>query len=383
MDSYLWLTRSSWNVRNVGLILFSTLINRSLSSSRGSQDYYESRAKLMTRQTIAAWDKKYPQILPHVTNLLQASSKTHNQTGINAHSPLFPILIILRSLRWTERGESVAQPLRTVVEGYLGSGQWQVRAVSCQALSSLLSPSAALDRFCSTEFDDLDSSRNRLHGEMLLRRHLIQEVIEWEKVAERDIARVEETLKGILEGIQAKAYPPLVIKGVLDCASAYFAVRSIPSHHELVRQTVLVAKHALGVKSKDGFRPGEDLLLEAATDILVQHDTADISAILPNGGDTVQLVILTAIQDGRLEMDDKISAAVISLTRSASEAVMTAALETIASTGPSMNPSGDLAGGILDLVDRTTCTPLREAALAAAGWAVAKVGLVRRRGGQY
>jgi hypothetical protein len=114
----------SWNVRNVGLILFSTLVHRSLTPARVGQDMYASRLSL----TFASWHSRYPRILPFVTDYLNAHRPTAER-GIadNKHSPLFPILIIVRGLQYSDKAETVQDGLKSAVRPYLGSPEWQVR----------------------------------------------------------------------------------------------------------------------------------------------------------------------------------------------------------------------------------------------------------------
>ena len=116
----------SWNLRNVGLTLFSTLVHRSLSPSHGSQDFYASRATLATRQPLAMWDAKYPSLVPFITDYLHKSAVTGPTATHAQHSPLFPILIIIRSLRWSPTHPELPEALVPAVVPYLGSAEWQV-----------------------------------------------------------------------------------------------------------------------------------------------------------------------------------------------------------------------------------------------------------------
>ena len=86
---------------------------------------YSSRAALEGRQTFAAWHAKYPRILPYITTYLRRCTAGEVD---GAHTALFPMLIILRSLQWSEEGErdGVQGELREVLEPYLGSREWQV-----------------------------------------------------------------------------------------------------------------------------------------------------------------------------------------------------------------------------------------------------------------
>lgn len=46
------------------------------------------------------------------------------------HTPLFPMLIIIRSLRWSDKGGEVQDGLKGVVRPHLGSSERQVSWMS-------------------------------------------------------------------------------------------------------------------------------------------------------------------------------------------------------------------------------------------------------------
>ena len=118
---------ANWNVRNVGLILFSSLIHRSLGWSDGTQNSFQSRQHLSKRQTLHSWASKYPSIIPFLRKELRAAAPN---TEHNVSSSLFPILIILRSLRWSPNDGELNQAIQPEVEPFLGSREWQVRSDS-------------------------------------------------------------------------------------------------------------------------------------------------------------------------------------------------------------------------------------------------------------
>lgn len=105
-------------------MLFSTLVNRSLQSARTSQHMYASRAALEGRQTFASWHSKYPRILPYISAYLRRYTAGQ---GAGGHTALFPMLIILRSLKWGPEEEKLQAELRDALEPYLGSPEWHVR----------------------------------------------------------------------------------------------------------------------------------------------------------------------------------------------------------------------------------------------------------------
>jgi hypothetical protein len=97
---------------------------------------YATREALGQRQTFAAWHERYPRILPFVADYLRryavasdggaAGGMQGTASTSTAHSALVPMLIIIRSLRWSEKSEEVQAELRDAVRPFLSSREWQV-----------------------------------------------------------------------------------------------------------------------------------------------------------------------------------------------------------------------------------------------------------------
>jgi hypothetical protein len=85
---------------------------------------YASRAALEGRQTFASWHSKYPRILPYIAAYLRRYTAGQ---GAGGHTALFPMLIILRSLKWGPDEEGLQAELRAALDPYLGNPEWQVR----------------------------------------------------------------------------------------------------------------------------------------------------------------------------------------------------------------------------------------------------------------
>ncbi|TXT12824.1 hypothetical protein VHUM_01225 [Vanrija humicola] len=355
---------SNWNVRNVGLILFSTLAHRSLATAR-YKEVFGTRNALAGRQTLAAWDGRYPEMIPYVADYLRRARKEGPAT-LTQHSPLFPILIIVRSLRWSPEGAQTADSLFPVVEPYLGSVEWQVRDVASQALSSLLSSSQALERakVTATRVSHESKDFNTLHGRLLFLCRLISDVIYWDDVAAAD--------KRILEGDSSTAVIP---KAILDCVIAY-ANATTPSNPILVPGAKRVALNIL--QTPEPYRPGLDLLHQSAAACVLIEPAAprDVAALLaPQIPEDAQLAALDKVEESSSLQTPEILTEVIRLTASEnSNAVRTKAYDVLSAWAAT--PEADagiapLAGDILKVVKSTRCVPLREAALPALGRAVA------------
>ncbi|KAL1406561.1 hypothetical protein Q8F55_008267 [Vanrija albida] len=365
---------SNWNVRNVGLILFSTLAHRSLATAR-YQEVFGTRNALAGRQTLAAWDGRYPEMIPYVANYLRLARKEGPAT-LTQHSPLFPILIIVRSLRWSPEGAQTADSLFPVVEPYLGSVEWQIRDVASQALSSLLSSSQALERakVTATRVSHDSKDFNTLHGRLLFLCRLISDVIYWDEVAASDKRILELRLR---DGLQAwgNSSTAVIPKAILDCVTAY-ANATTPSNPALIPSAKRVALNIL--QTQEPYRPGLDLLHQsAAACVLIQPIVARdvVSLLAPQIPEDAQLAALDKVEESVALQTPEILSAVIRLsTLENSNTVRTKAFDVLSSWATTADASAaiaPLADAILKTVKSTRCVPLREAALPALGRATA------------
>jgi hypothetical protein len=68
-------------------------------------------------------------MLPFVTRYLR-EHRCIADGRVQKHSPLFPILIIVRSLQYSDKAAQVQGPLKEAVTPFLGSQEWQVTLLS-------------------------------------------------------------------------------------------------------------------------------------------------------------------------------------------------------------------------------------------------------------
>lgn len=368
------LTGPSWNVRNVGLILFSTLAHRSLATAR-YQEVFGTRNALAGRQTLAAWDGRYPEMIPYVADYLRRARKEGPAT-LTQHSPLFPILIIVRSLRWSPEGAQTADSLFPVVEPYLGSVEWQIRDVASQALSSLLSSSQALERakVTATRVSHESKDFNTLHGRLLFLCRLISDVIYWDDVVAADKRILEMRLRDGLQ-VWGDSSTAVIPKAILDCVIAY-ANATTPSNPVLVPGAKRIALNIL--QTPEPYRPGLDLLHQsAAACVLIQPIVPrDVVALLaPQIPEDAQLAALDKVEDSLALQTPEILSVVIKLSAlENSNTVRTKAFDVLSAWAATPEADAGIApltGAILKVVKTTRCVPLREAALPALGRAIA------------
>lgn len=375
---------TSWNVRNVGLILFSTLVHRSLSTGKATQNLYSSRTVLSTRQTFAAWHAKFPSILPFITEYLRArqpssssTTNTSSNTETNRHSPLFPILIILRSLRHSPNSETLQKQLIPLVEPYLASREWQIRQVAAQALSSLLSPTDALLRI-RTKANIPSHDLNAIHGEMCLVERLIADVVEWSEVGEAAKYAIEEKLLVQLRDIDY-AEVPILGQKALDCVKAYME-NTTPVGDALRRRAGQVAVEAIASQARRTVSLGQSLLLLSSSSIRL-HDPSSrgLDTLLNSSHSEAQLAALQCLEAGRkAETTQSTFASVVSLALSehqdvyvrvaALDAVSSIAWSSEALSGSSDPKRLDFCKKVEEIMRTTKCVPLKQAALPALGW---------------
>lgn len=371
----------NWNVRNVGLILFSTLTNRSLSTSRPQDE--GGRAALAARQTLPSWSAKYPSLVPYLASYLR-EARGRGVLSLGEHSPLFPLLIILRSLRWSLDGDALAVSLFPAVEPFLASPEWQVREVASQALASLLSPERALEKakVTATRVSHNSDDVNLLHGRLLFLRRLVDDVVDWPAVREADRRGVEARLGDALGEWGAVAHPAIPA-AILDCVAAYANVadqieplgaKATDTREEQRRSLLADAAAAAHAFLYAPRQVGADLLYAASARVIIQ--SGDVSSLLtPRVPEDAQLLALdAALRTPTLA----VLRSVLGLAKAGSNAVRTAALEVLAAWPA--GEAGDADGvekemaGLYDVALRLAshrCVPLREAALAALGRCVA------------
>lgn len=352
-------------------------MHRSLAPGRGTQDYYASKSTLASRQTLANWHNKYPSIIPYITNVIRdlSASASSTSASINAHSPLFPILIIVRSLRWSPPGHELAGELEAAVKPLLASKEWQVRMVSAQALSSLVAPERAVDVLLESITAE-PSSQNERHGVLLLSERLIIDVIDWTAVVDSRKAELEGSLKHLNDLCFDRS--PLVAKAVLDMLSGYIQAVTAPPN-SIVDATCDFAERVLKPQT---VLPGRSLLIASAADALLKHGKEEriTESLLRNDNEDVQLSALEHVlrldhaTTSHATIDGIIDIALypsgIATQIAAFETLYAIPLGSPAVAECSPDIPLKIAAESKRVALKSKCVPLREAALALHGYAL-------------
>ncbi|WWD20217.1 hypothetical protein CI109_104693 [Kwoniella shandongensis] len=373
-----------WNVRNVGLILFSTLVHRCLSPPRGGQDYYRSRSTLATRKSFSNFHAKYPLILPFITASLRKSTESTDnvQASLNKHSPLFPILIIIRSLRWSEGMGELQTELERAVRPYLRSREYHVRQVAAQALSSLLSPSDAIQRALNIHHHISSTEINQTHGFLLLLHQLIANVIIWDDVDVKSKETVQSHLTSMIDHHVPGTCPPIT-QAVMQCVSDYIE-NAKPTSDYLVRETLDKARTQLRDRERTSV-PGDDLRHTSYVEFILKYSSetsAPLSLLSTASTDETHQLALERLPHlptmHTPETLERVLALASCTKKRTSNASKVLALDALAEIEwpkealSQMQRQGkweEVCEGLLKTLN-TKCVPVREAALPALGWTI-------------
>ncbi|WVQ66397.1 uncharacterized protein L199_004577 [Kwoniella botswanensis] len=366
-----------WNVRNVGLILFSTLVHRCLSPPRGGQDYYKSRSTLATRQSFSAFHSKYPSVIPFITKYLE-SHITKGSSG-NKHSPLFPILIIVRSLRYDDDSEELVKELRITVERYLSSQEYQVRQVAAQALSSLVPPGQSLNAALTIMTKPEESDLNAVHGEVLYLKQLIANVIPWSDISSCSKRSFEDDLSTLVRRCVPGTCPP-VTEAVLECVQLY-NVNVKTTSSDIAKQTYSLVTTHLDNRGDIPFVPGEDARHNSSVKFVLSNQPTQelvLGLLSKSASEIDQTLVLEKLPSLPDLWTGEIFDAVLenALTGRGGDGVRVLALDALSEIKWSDIVLQGMDGKWKKVIERlrivveSTCVPVKEAGLVSLGWAI-------------
>jgi hypothetical protein len=251
----------------------------------------------------------------------------------------------------------------------------QVRAVAAQAYTSLVSPDEALKLITARPPDHTDL--NAEHGQVLVVRHLISDVIDWSTVSATNQKYVEMLL--ILNIEQSAACFPIQSASI-DCVEAYLEAAD-PSQE--FRNRVMGYLKQPQDPSR-AFPPGSSLLRETKARLKISDDESETSLsslLCKSATEDEHLVALDTLLTATRAVSARIAVSILRLALSPTcgTAVQIAAFNVLGETF-SLGTFGGLRSDILEEISHIAtghCVPLKEAALAALGWAVATVGTRR------
>ncbi|GAA6058973.1 hypothetical protein JCM10212_001683 [Sporobolomyces blumeae] len=174
--SLFWST--NWILRNVAMMLFSSLITRAFNAKRTNLD--RDYASLSKRLTIDDFFGRYPTLRNVLRDELERGwNESQNELPTSSlQSSIFAILMLLSLLQTPDSVEtagvqsapSLAEPFHALVEACASSRVWKIRDAAGDALTGLVAP-AQVPGTCLAIFADLPKSAtsttfNEVHGRL-------------------------------------------------------------------------------------------------------------------------------------------------------------------------------------------------------------------------
>lgn len=296
------------------------------------------------------------------------------------------MLVIIRSLRHSESGQSIQNPLVPAVERILGSREWQVRKVAGQALASLLSHQEALLRATNWEKLPAPTGNNELHGRLHFLALVIENVIDWSKVDNLSKRHVERNLMSLVDTHGESALLDIT-NSVIRCVNSY-TIHSKTSNTALIASTTKIASEVYRPPEETG-RPIHGMQLWSSSTFLLHHqatrDTLLKMLATSNASPHVQQCPALWALEGMMgpvsytkHIDSAVFKQVLVLARSSvhDDAVRISAMGTLRSVAwrddildsIDMETRRGLVRDMTIAVQRTKYVPVREAALPALAW---------------
>lgn len=297
------------------------------------------------------------------------------------------MLIIIRSLRHSDNGQALQNPLVPAVERILASREWQVRKVAGQALASLISHQEALLRV--TNWDKLSPPRgnNELHGRLHFLALVIENSVDWSRVDNLSKRHVERNLTLLID---RHGESPLldITNTVLRCVGSYIN-HSKSDNSTLIESATKIASKLFRHPEQVG-KPIHGMQLWFSSTFLLNHRPSKETLLkmlsCTNASPHVQQCPALWALEGMMgpvsyaeHLDADILNQVLALARSSEpEDAMLCAMNALRSVPWKKEildsiEIGTRRGFVRDMttaVRRTKYVPVREAALPALAWGV-------------
>jgi hypothetical protein len=159
------LTSKLWPIRNSGLMLFRSLVDRVLGTTEEDSQGAGTSSKRTTKFSYT----NYPDLLPMVLRLLEPSDEQLLAPEASIES-VFPALKMVQRAPPSQYQERV----RRSVFRLCGSSQWHVRDMAARAYASVIPDPQALQTIRDL-LEQVPPTQNGLHGLLLTLKYLIQD----------------------------------------------------------------------------------------------------------------------------------------------------------------------------------------------------------------
>jgi len=226
------LTSKIWAIRNCGLMLFRSLIDRLLGSNESSDDFFENAIGNATR---LSYDK-HPGLLELILYLLRSSEAIigtgddlpDKQTIFTAEA----VFLVLDLLRRAPPPASSRDAIFHLVVRAFGNTSWHVRAIAAHTAAAITQPSHV-----SLQIKSLSSNttrdRNELHGRLMCLRHMSKAVLRASSTK-----HIAETSQSCATDV-APATVPFNHASASSHASVKTVLNLFRDEHELLKQCFL------------------------------------------------------------------------------------------------------------------------------------------------
>jgi hypothetical protein len=273
------LTSKIWAIRNCGLMLFRSLIDRLLGSNESSDDFFENAVGNATR---LSYDK-HRGLLELILYLLRSSEAiigtgdhlTDKKTTFTAEA----VFLVLDLLRRAPPPPITRDEIFDLVVRALGNASWHVRAIAAHTAAAITPPSHV-----SLQLKSLSSNatrdRNELHGHLICLTHMSKAILRAATIkhtAEKSQSCAKDVAPASASSEHALGSSHTGIETVLDLFSdEHNLLKHVVSHvsddtlmAEYLEILCLIGVQLLQYQATTGVSPGSALtnLIERFTDV--------------------------------------------------------------------------------------------------------------------
>jgi len=163
------LASNIWAIRNCGLMLFRSLIDRMLGTNESADDFFDQSTGNVSR---LSYDK-HPGLLDLILRLLHSSSVLHTDLPQDADKSAMPnltaeaIFPVLDLLRRAPPPERVQLEVFDLVRVALKDASWHIRDMAARSMAALIPPGATGRVLQELTTQALSIDWNELHGRLL------------------------------------------------------------------------------------------------------------------------------------------------------------------------------------------------------------------------
>jgi len=223
------LTSKIWAIRNCGLMLFRSLIDRLLGSNESSDDFFENAIGNATR---LSYDK-HPGLLELIVHLLRSSDAIigpgDDLTDKKATFTAEAVFLVLDLLRRAPPPPSIRDEIFHLVVRALGNPSWHVRAIAAHTAAAITPASHVSPQVKSLSMNTT-RDRNELHGHLMCLTHMNKAILRAAATTEKLRSHAADLASGSAVSDRPQAGSRTGIETVLDL---------FRNEHDMFKQCIL------------------------------------------------------------------------------------------------------------------------------------------------